>query len=659
MYLGKADINTYDKGAGREFLVTNGRGSYGFSSVIGANTRREHGLLVARPLDGGDHRVLLSKYEETLYAGGKKYQLATNRYKDLIYPDGFRYLQEFQYSPLPTFLFVIHSTLLRKTVFMPEGSPCTIVKYELLATPERIRLELRPLMAHRSSGDLGGGAAGEGKPFEGLLDGSGNLSIRGRGMRSRITLSSGEWHLKPLWFDNLVYEKDERSGASLDRLWSPGCAVAELGEGDMLYVIASEGDTLAPSLDQLPRIEREAIERIRLMTREARIPKTSGVIKDMIASASHLIDSGSDAPAILSGFPSGKVRARDAFVALPGLLLATGRAALAEPLLRRWIDAAKECGDQVPDQLGGLVPPLCESADGGLWLLYAMNKTATQAGSYDAFLPRWDQLKAIVDRYAAGIESLSLFCEESGLLHLDTHAPERHWMDGTISGEPVVNRRGSLVEVNALWYNGLRTMEEMAEAAGDRETRSRYGALAEKVKDAFCRTLWNAEGNYLFDWVDTRSGKRDGAIRPNQILAASLPFSPLPPEQGRAVVDVCWNELYSTYGLRSLDPHHDKFKGRYEGREDQKIKARLRGMAWPWLLGHFITAYLRFNPNRRDIAWMFLRPFTSHFRHGYLGGVAEFFDGTMPYAPHGDVLSSASMGELLRVLHEDLLEPES
>ncbi|MDR1377355.1 MAG: amylo-alpha-1,6-glucosidase, partial [Synergistaceae bacterium] len=159
---------------------------------------------------------------------------------------------------------------------------------------------------------------------------------------------------------------------------------------------------------------------------------------------------------------------------------------------------------------------------------------------------------------------------------------------------------------------------------------------------------------YLYDWVDPSDGRRDELIRPNAIFAVSLPCAVLPDEMGRSVFATCWNQLYTTYGLRTLDPHNEKFKGRAEGRPDQKKKARLRGMAWPWLLGQFITAYMRFNPDDADMGWRFVRPFTSHLRRGCLGGVAEYFDGVMPYMPNGDVLSAVSIGELLRVMHEDL-----
>ena len=139
-------------------------------------------------------------------------------------------------------------------------------------------------------------------------------------------------------------------------------------------------------------------------------------------------------------------------------------------------------------------------------------------------------------------------------------------------------------------------------------------------------------------------------------MAISLPYSPFEGHDfSKKILRLCWDELYTTYGLRTLDPHHDKFKGRSEGRLDQRQKARFRGMAWTWLLGHFITAYLKCNPTRKDLGCIFIRPFNSHLRHGCLGGVAEYFDGIMPYRAHGDVLSATAHGELLRVLFEDLV----
>ncbi len=648
MYLGKADVNTYDKGAGREFLISNGRGSYGFSTVIGANTRREHGLLVVRNGEEKSHSVLVSKIEETLFDRNKKYLLSTNRYKDLVYPDGYRYLQEYQGNPYPSMLFVIHSILLKKSIFMPRGKECTVIKYELLAAPDKIRLDLRPLVAHRYSVEVC--AESNSSEFSVSSDSAHSISINGKGRTSRISATSGTWSLKPLWFENLVYEQDDKiDKPSVDHLWSPGLISNELSEGDVVYVVLSQEPQNYAAKD-LAAMEREAASRFEDILEQANIPADSSAEQDMIASSYHLADDRAESTAhIYTGYPSVETKPRDTFVALPGLLLATGREETALKILKYWLDAAEKNGWVMPERVspcGGAFEN--GGADNGLWFVYAVGKYmrhVKDAGDGAAALI--NGVKEIVGRYLNGVPQLDIVCGSNMLLKLTASDTSRHWMGASVGGEAVVTRTGYLVEINALWYNALKTAEQLP---GDKL----YGEAAETCAKSFNDTFRGIDLHGLYDCVDPETFKTDASVRPNQILAASLPYSPLQPEAAQKVIRLCWNELYTTYGLRTLAPRHDKFKGRFEGRIDQRIKACYRGMAWPWLLGQFITAYLKYNPTRKDLGWIFIRPFTSHLRHGCLGGVAELFDGMMPYRPHGDVLSAAALGELLRVLHEDL-----
>lgn len=650
MYLGKVDVNTYEKGAGREYLVSNGRGSYGFSTVAGANTRRQHGLLVVRPQDCAQHRVLVSKLEETLFTRGKKYQLSTNRYRDVIYPDGFRYIQEFHSNPLPSILYVIHSLLIRKTVFMPEGRDACVVKYELLASPERAQLELRPLFAHRLYTEIRQKSHDDGFQADYAPNG---ILVNGRGMSSFLSFPKGDWHPKALWHEHVLYENDEEPGQSSEDLWSPGTLSVELAEGETAYVVVSS-EPFHPTIEKIEEFEKAAIANQQSRFGKIEPAGQSSAVRDLTRTALHLFASGSDQRTTLfSGYPSLSEKARDTFIALPGLTLSMGRYRDAAEILGRWLEMARLNDSVMPSEIDPSTGhAMLKAADAGLWFLYALDKLTEKTGSLEFAENNWQTLVEMVSRYASGIRALDMVCEDE-LLVLETSDPERNWMEGTSNGDPVVPRKGKLVEFNALWYNGLRAMERFAEGLGLSAEAGKYGKKADLVREAFIKTFWNTEGGYLYDSVDRE--RKDAVIRPNQILAVSLPSSPLPPEMGRSVVETCWNELVTTYGLRTLDPHHDKYKGRFEGRPDQKQKARYRGMAWPWLLGQFVTAYMRYNPKRSDIAWCFIRPFTAHLRQGCLGGIAEVFDGSMPYLPHGDVLSAASMGEILRVMEEDLL----
>ena len=654
MYLGKADVNTYDKGAGREFLVSNGLGSYGFSTVIGANTRREHGLLVVRPNGATQHSVLVSKIEETVYEHKKKYQLSTNRYKDLVYPDGYRYIQEYQGNPFPSMLFVIHSILLKKSIFMPQGETCTVVKYELLAAPDKIKLDLRPLFAHRLNCDI---TAEYGKDDFSVLKPDGScVGIQGRGMTSYCCTTTGSWVSKPQWFENIVYEQNDipDSQQISDNLWSPGLINVEMSEGDAVYIALSD-KPCKYTVAQLEAMEKDASARFENVLERANLPALGNAEQDMIFSSYHLIDNREHPISpIYSGYPSVDFKARDTFVALPGLTIATGREKIAAATLRAWMEKCEGNNWVMPGRIGQDGVSIIDGADNGLWFVYAAEKYMTHmndAGDNDDI---WKSIKAIIDHYIDGINELGLTCGKDALLSVNSEDPSRQWMDAIVDGEPVVKRKGCLVELNALWYNALKSADKIAGTYSDTEAQKKYSDMAKMCAESFCKTFWDKETEGLFDWVMPDGSAKGEEIRPNQILAVSLPYSPLTDDMARKVIRLCWNELYTTYGLRTLDPRHDKFKGRAEGRADQQLKARFRGMAWPWLLGQFITAFLKYYPDKKDLGWIFIRPFNSHLRHGCLGSVAEFFDGMMPYRPHGDVLSAMALGEMLRVLYEDL-----
>ncbi|MDO4987445.1 MAG: amylo-alpha-1,6-glucosidase [Synergistes sp.] len=655
MYLGKADVNTYDKGAGREFLVSNGRGSYGFSTVIGANSRREHGLLVVRHENELEHSVLVSKIEEVIYHSSKKYQLSTNRYKDIVYPDGYRYLQEYQGNPFPSMLFVIHSILLKKSIFMPQGAGCTIVKYELLAAPEKIRLDIRPLFAHRHVSVV---CAETGKDNFSVSSASERtIGITGRGMSSACEATAGNWSLKPLWFENIVYEQDDCAETpESDSLWSPGILSVDMSEGESVYVILSEKPS-SFTTGQLAEMEAEAAKRFEDILEKANISALNSAEQDMIASSYHLVDTGTeDKSPIYTGYPSVSAKARETFISLPGLLLATGREETAEKTLLYWCNVAEHNDWVVP---GALFPDGKSQfgyADDGLWLVYAIDKYLTHCNDTKNKEKFADCALHIVNKYLSGIEQLDLVCDANMLLRVTGDNSCRYWMGESVDGEVVVKRKGYLVDVNSLWYNALKVAAKYVLECGKSEDADKLEAAAAKCSKSFGEVFRSFDMRGLYDFVDPNTFKGEYAIRPNQILAAALPFSPLSDEDAQSVVRLCWNELYTTYGLRTLDPHHEKFKGRSEGRPDQRIKARYRGMAWTWLLGQFITAYIKYNPTRKDIGWTFIRPFNSHLRHGCLGGIAELFDGIMPYRPNGDVLSAISLGEMLRVLYEDLEE---
>jgi predicted glycogen debranching enzyme len=483
--------------------------------------------------------------------------------------------------------------------------------------------------------------------------------VRGGGFVSHVSFTANgdggaKWYDKLLWYENVVYERDEHlEGLSVDHLWSPGFGSLSMKKGDVAYIVLSE-EPVSYSTGEIEALEMETAERMGEFVRSVSIDSHYSSIQDMIHSSSHLVaDHKVTPPAIFSGFPSVEQRARDTFISLPGLTLATDRLRTARGILDNWLELAGQADGLMPSSIDHDGKPKFGDIDAGLWFLYAVDKYSSRVRDSYA-VANFEKLKAVLGQYENGPDDLGAVMDrDTKLLRYFNTAQTRHWMSGDADGETLVERRGYLVELNALWYNALSFMKKVSESAGDSAAAARYEVLASECRDSFEKTFWNKDKKYLFDWVDP-SGGSDDAIRPNAILAVSLPYPVLSEEKSRQVFVTSWNELYTTYGLRTLDPRHEKFKGRAEGRPDQRKKARLRGMAWPWLLGQFITSYMRLNPDAYEIGWSFVRPFTSHLRRGCLGGVSEYFDGMMPYMPNGDALSAMSLGELLRVIHDDL-----
>ncbi len=642
----------------REWLETNGIGGFASSTIAGLNTRRYHGLLTAATKPPVGRVLLLSKLEETVIVGDLRYELAVNRYPGALHPRGDRFLKEFRLDPFPVFTYELDGIEIEKRVFMPQGENTTVVEYEMRGSgshPAReCTLEIRPLIAfrdyhgltHRNDAlnrrvDVNGGVATV-APYEGLPA----LHFAHDAAALEPT---GEWYL------NFEYEIERERGLDFSEdLFNPFVARFKLHSGGRATMIAS---TLRRDASQAPTLREAEIERRTRVVAAA--PSEEPLVRDLTAAADSFIVERGGLKTIVAGYPWFSDWGRDAMIALPGLTLATGRPEVAKSVLLAFAHAADRgmLPNRFPD--GGEAPEY-NSVDAALWFFEAvralMKHTRDTAFVRDNLYARMTEM---VDWHVKGAR-YGIRVAEDGLLSCGEAGVQLTWMDAKIGDLVVTPRSGKPVEIQALWYNALRVLEDLARALGDGAREESAREMADRARHSFNRQFWNAAAGCLYDVVDGED--RDTSIRPNQIFAVSLPNSMLGNGRARQVVDVVKRELLTPLGLRSLSPGDPRYRPRYEGGVMSRDSAYHQGTVWPWLMGPFITAYVKVGTDEgaREQAGRWLDGFREHLREAGLGQVSEVADGDPPHRPGGCIAQAWSVAELLRAAVEDvyLAQPE-
>ena len=630
----------FDGATDREWLETNGLGGFASSTIVGANTRRYHGLLIAATPEG--RRVLLSKLEETLTVGGERYELSCNRYPDLIHPQGHQYLESFRLDPFPVFEYRAGGTRLEKSVFMVHGRNATIVSYMLLAASDDVELELRPLLACRDYHGISKRNPHFNMETE-IQDGVLRMVPYDDASSVALIYGDGEFEPPAFWYYDFVYPRESYRGLE-DRedLFSPGTFRYILREGQSCSVIASAG--IPEPVDPASARREEIRRRTDLMVGwEGQKPFIRAMVR---ATDAFLVQRTDGLHTVVAGYPWFTDWGRDTMISLPGLTLITGRYDIAREVLRTF---ARYCDrGMIPNRFpdAGEAPEY-NAVDASLWFVYAVHKYMEYTHDLDLARELFDVLAGIVDWYIRGTR-YAIRMDDDGLLHAGAEGVQLTWMDAKVGDWVVTPRHGKAVEINALWYNALRTMESISE---DLKCRNAYRSMADRTAAAFEALFWNEERGCLYDCVD--GDRYDASVRPNQILALSLPHPLLAGGRARATLDTVQRELLTPFGLRTLSPDDPKYRLLYGGDPVARDAAYHQGAVWPWLLGPFITAWVRLTGDREE-ARAFVRPFEHHLQDAGLGTLSELFDGDPPHLPRGCIAQAWSVAEILRAYVEDI-----
>ena len=641
--------------SGLEWLETNGLGGFASSTILGLNTRRYHGLLVAATKPPVGRLVLLSKLEETVRIDGKPYEISANRYPDVVHPQGFRFLKGFRLDPFPVFTYQVGGVEIEKSVFMIQGENSVVVQYELNSAAgtksspaPTVELLVRPLTAFRDyhgttheNGALnpfvrGIPALASIAPYEGLP----TLYMANNAEELRVT---GEW------YRNFQYEAERERGLDFQEdLFNPLLLRFRLTNGMPATVIAS---TQTRDITRVAEYRDKEITRRRALSAVSPLP--DDFARTLTAAADQYIVGRGYLKTVIAGYHWFSDWGRDTMISLPGLTLITGRYEIARNILCEFARAVNQgmLPNRFPDDGES---PEYNTVDATLWFFEAARAYLAYSGDLEFVRSElYSVFTDIISWHVRGTR-YGIKVDASGLLTSGEPGVQLTWMDAKVGDWVVTPRRGKPVEIQALWYNALRIMEDLARAFGDEGSEKRYRTMAGLAQWSFNRLFWYDKGGYLYDVVN---GEPDASIRPNQIFAVSLPYTMLPHDRAIQVVKTVQQHLLTPFGLRSLAPSDPQYRGSYGGDQRSRDGAYHQGTVWAWLLGPFLTAYIKVNgksPAACDQASEWLSRMHEHLSHAGLSHISEIFEGDAPHRPVGCIAQAWSVAEVLRAYLEDV-----
>lgn len=625
-----------------EWLETNGLGGFASGTVSGIHTRRYHGLLTSALHPPVGRVLLVAKFEDTLVVDGHRIDLSANLYEGAVHPEGYEYLREFRLDPFPTWVYEIGEVRVEKRIFMVHGQDATVVEYEVSGLCKNCRLEVRPLVAYRDYHATTHSNPALDRHFE--WEEEGLVSVQPYDSLPRVYFGADYRQCEPTghWYNRFEYAEEKARGLDFQEdLFQPFVLHFDLAHSPKAVVIVSR--------EAIPAHEATALreqERQRRLQLRRQSPAVDEFLEDLTEAADQFVVRRGEGHSIIAGYPWFGDWGRDTMIALPGLTLVTGRFDVARGILDEFARALNQgmLPNRFPD---GGEPPEYNTVDATLWFFEAA-RAYLQYSKDETFVREtlYPRLVEAMDWHLHGTR-YGIRADDDGLLHAGETGVQLTWMDAKIGDWVVTPREGKPVEIQALWYNAIRTLQGFAERFGDAPRAAQMDDLATRARASFIVQFWDPVRGYLLDNSD------DPSIRPNQIFAVSLHHSMLDEEQALAVVDTVEKHLLTPLGLRSLSPEDPAYHGHYLGGVWERDSAYHQGSVWLWLMGPFLTAYARVHPGSPRLGEL-LNAMRSHQRQAGIGQFSEIADGDAPHTPRGCFAQAWSVAELLRAAAENV-----
>ena len=619
-----------------ELLRTNRSGAYHCTTIVDCNTRKYHGLLVIPvPEIDDENHVLLSSLDETVVQHGAEFNLGLHKYQGNNYsPRGHKYISEIECEKVPTTWYRVGGVVLKKEKLFVHHENRILIRYTLVEAHSATTLRLRPILAFRSVRQYTHENAQASRDYQEVDNGIKTCMYAGYPELFMQLNKKNEFHFQPDWYRGIEYPKEQERGYDFNEdLYVPGYFEVDIKKGES--VVFSGGVSEASTRTLKKTFEEEM---------EERTPRDN--FQHCLINAAHqFLNKQNEESYILAGYPWFKCRARDMFIALPGLTLAIDEVAKFESVMET---ARKAIHDFINDEPNDLKIYEMEHPDVLLWAVWCIQQYAKMV-SRDKCREKYGQLLEEIMEYLRRENHPNLFLHSNGLLYANGTEKAITWMNSTVNGHPVIPRTGYIVEINALWYNALCFVGELVGETGNNNLAETLQTLAEQTGKSFIDTFLNEYG-YLLDYVD--GNMMDWSVRPYMIFTVAFDYSPLDARQKKGVLDVVTKELLTPKGLRSLSPKSGGYNPNYVGPQMQRDYAYHQGTAWPWLAGFYFEAYLRiYKMSALGFIERQLIGYEDEMVSHCIGSIPELFDGNPPFKGRGAVSFAMNVAEILRVLY--------
>ena len=647
---GKYDLKDYESSISKEYLITNGLGGYCSSTICGANIRKYNALLVACLNPPVDRRMLLSKLDETVLVGDKEIKLYTNEYSNGSIDKGFLTQVSFEQEYFPIQNYEVRGILISKKITMAYDENTTVVSYKIINNNELVKIKIEPLTNNRDH--HGNTKKGDFKCT--LLEVNNGIKIN-YDIIDDVCLylksDKAAFVENSRWVEDIFYFNEYQRGLdNYDNHFVPGYFEIEVqpNETKEFSIIASTEDILELNGEDYFITERRRKEQL-----IEKLPVKNELTKQLCLACDQFIvkRKSTNTSTVIAGYPWFTDWGRDTMIAFPGLTLTTRRFEEARELLITFSKYEKQ--GLIPNMFPDTgVEPLYNTIDATLWYFNAVHKYLEYTNDYSFIKEHiFSTLTSMIKHHINGTMHEIGMDKEDSLLRGGNKDIQLTWMDVKINDLTVTPRQGKAVEINALWYNAICIYAKLCKEFGIEYKY--YEELSTKIKESFTKKFWNSNANYFYDYID--GNEYNEQIRPNGIIALSLPYTMIDEEKAKMAIETAFQKLYTPYGLRSLAYDDKEYKGIFIGGVFERDSAYHQGTVWSWLIGPFISAINRWYKDKA-LCNKIIEPFYDHLRDRCVGNISEVFDGDSPNTARACFAQAWGAAELLRAYIEDVTE---